>query len=267
MPIPKPKDTETKDEFLKRCMGDSLMNDEYPDNDQRYAICNSLWKNKDTKEVKMEKTKKSYFESRSYPFEVRMVEEENEVPKIVGYAAVFNQLSDDLGGFREKIKRGFFSDVLDDDVRALFNHDENMVLGRTKNGTLILEEDKKGLKIEITPPETSYAKDLMNLIKRGDINQMSFQWITEKDQWDSEDKNNVVRTLVKAKELWDVSPVTFPAYPQTIAGMRKTTPPKQVYENHLEELQEDNSDEQRRRKEQEHISVLRRKLLLKEKEK
>ena len=210
------------------------------------------------------KKRKSYLEARSYPVEVRVLEE-GEIPKIEGYAAVFNQLSDDLGGFREKIKRGFFKEVIEsDDVRALFNHDENMVLGRTKNNTLELEEDSKGLKIKIVPPDTSYAKDLMNLIKRGDVDQMSFQWITEKDEWDSSDLNNVVRVLVKAKELWDISPVTFPAYPQTKAMVRSA---RDVYKNYLEELLEDNSgEEEENGKWQERISVLKRKLILLEKE-
>ena len=77
----------------------------------------SMPKSKDSETKK----KKPYLEARSYPVEVRILEE-GEIPKIEGYAAVFNQLSDDLGGFREKIKRGFFKDVIEsDDVRALFN--------------------------------------------------------------------------------------------------------------------------------------------------
>lgn len=264
MPMPKPKKNEEKKDFLSRCMGDDVMNEDYPDNKQRYAICNQIWRDKDKDSVDMEtksKKRKSYLEARSYPFEVRMTEDE--APKIVGYAAVFNQLSSDLGGFKEKIKRGFFKDVIEtDDVRALFNHDDNMVLGRTKNNTLILEEDNKGLKVEIIPPNTTYARDLINLVNRGDIDQMSFQWVTEKDEWDSSDLNNVIRTLIKAKSLWDISPVTFPAYPQTKAAIRSA---REVYINYLEELLENNFGEEDEEW-QERISIMKRKLILLEKE-
>jgi len=212
-----------------------------------------------------DKNKKAYLEARSFPFEVTEVRKtDGEPTKIGGYAAVFNKLSDDLGGFREKIDPGFFSDVLGDDVRALFNHDDNMVLGRTKNDTLTLEEDSKGLKVEITPPDTTYARDLLTLIDRGDVNQMSFQWVTAIDEWDETDLKKVIRTLKKAKSLWDVSPVTFPAYPQTKAGLRSA---KQMYIEHIEELLEHNSmKKEKDSKDQGYIAVLERKLILLEKE-
>jgi HK97 family phage prohead protease len=220
------------------------------------------------KEYFMEEKTKSYMEARSYPFEIRAVEgiPGGESLKITGYAAVYNELSSDLGGFREKIKRGFFTPAIGrDDVRALFNHDSNMVLGRTKNGTLVLEEDKNGLKVDITPPDTSYARDLVNLIKRGDVNQMSFQFVLEEggDSWDSTDLNNVVRTLHTIRELWDVSPVTFPAYPQTKAGMRSA---KEVYISYLEQLLEEEPKEEIKSVWQERNAIMRRKLLLIEKE-
>ena len=212
-----------------------------------------------------DKNKKAYLEARSFPFEVTEVRKtDGEPTKIGGYAAVFNKLSDDLGGFREKIDPGFFSDVLGDDVRALFNHDDNMVLGRTKNDTLTLEEDGKGLKVEITPPDTTYARDLLTLIDRGDVNQMSFQWVTAIDEWDETDLKKVIRTLKKAKSLWDVSPVTFPAYPQTKAGLRSA---KQMYIEHIEELLEHNSmKKEQDSKDKGYIAVLERKLILLEKE-
>ena len=265
MPMPKPADGESKKDFLSRCMGDEMMNSEFPDNDQRYAVCNDLCDKKGSDK----KQSKPITETRQFPFEVSEVRELGEnVTKITGYAAVYNQLSDDLGGFKEKIKPGFFTPAIGrDDVRALFNHDSNYVLGRTKNQTLVLSEDRKGLKIEITPPYTSYANDLINLMRRGDIDQMSFQWVNEKDEWDSTDLNNVVRTLVTVKELWDVSVVTFPAYPQTKAEVNSA---RLVFINYLEELLEDNSREESEQKEDrkwlERISVMRKKLVLNEKE-
>jgi len=206
---------------------------------------------------------KTFFEKRAYPFEITEVRKsEDGVTKIAGYAAVFNKLSDDLGGFREKIKRGFFTDVLGDDVRALFNHDDNLVLGRTTNNTLVLNEDNKGLGVEITPPNTTYARDLLTLIDRGDVDQMSFQWVTGEDKWDESDMDNIVRTLIKAESLWDVSPVTFPAYPQTKVDARSA---KQVFKKHLEELQEDISRKEQNKQARDKISILQRKLSLIEK--
>lgn len=139
---------------------------------------------------------------------------------IQGHAAVFHQLSEDLGGFREKIAPGAFADTLDADVRALFNHDRNFVLGRTTSGTLRMSEDKTGLKVEIDPPDTTVARDLMTSIERGDISQMSFGFRVKEDEWEQGIGDNPdIRTLL-AVELFDVSPVTFPAYPQTDVGLR-----------------------------------------------
>lgn len=134
---------------------------------------------------------------------------------IVGHAAVFDKLSKEMWGFREKIAPGAFSDVLNDDVRALFNHDPNIVLGRTKSKTLTLEEDKRGLKTIISPPNTQQARDLIVSIKRGDISQMSFAFSVESETWEEKKDKSIVRTINKYKRLYDVSPVTYPAYPQT----------------------------------------------------
>lgn len=145
-------------------------------------------------------------------------DDDDEAVKITGHAAVFNKLSEDLGGFREKIAPGAFKDALDADVRALWNHDRSVVLGRTKSGTLRLKEDKVGLQVEIDPPDTQAARDLITLMERGDVDQMSFGFRTVDDVWEKVDGENI-RTLKKV-ELIDVSPVTFPAYPQTDVAVR-----------------------------------------------
>lgn len=140
---------------------------------------------------------------------------------IEGYASVFNKKSEDLGGFREIIKPGAFKDAIPkSDVRALFNHDPNFVLGRTTNGTLELSEDDKGLKVRISPiMENSWVKDLVNSMKRGDIDQMSFGFTVEDDNFETVQGENI-RTINKVQELFDVSPVTYPAYPQTSVSAR-----------------------------------------------
>jgi HK97 family phage prohead protease len=158
-------------------------------------------------------------ERRIMPVGELRVEGDDESRKIVGYAAVFNQLSSELWGFREKIAPGAFGKTIQEsDVRALFNHDPNFVLGRSKAGTLDLAEDEIGLAIEIEPPDTQFANDLITSIDRGDVTQMSFGFRTITDEWQTVEEEQI-RTL-KEVELFDVSPVTFPAYPQTTVGLR-----------------------------------------------
>lgn len=141
-------------------------------------------------------------------------------PSIEGYAALFNVLSEDLGGFREQIAPGAFSSAITtSDIRALFNHDPNYVLGRVAAGTLSVEEDGRGLKMQNTPPDTQWARDLLVSMRRGDVNQMSFGFIVEEDDWEKKD-DIVYRTIKKVAQLFDVSPVTYPAYPDTTVAVR-----------------------------------------------
>lgn len=150
--------------------------------------------------------------------ELRASDEGDGPARISGYAAVYNSLSEDLGGFREMIAPGAFG-ALDGDVRALWNHNSDYVLGRTRSGTLALSSDEIGLAFEATPPDTQWARDLMTTIRRGDVDQMSFGFRTVRDEWRQETGQAPVRTLLQV-ELYDVSPVTFPAYPQTSAQVR-----------------------------------------------
>lgn len=158
-------------------------------------------------------------ELRSFALNEFRVDSENDKPKMYGHAAMFNSLSGDLGGFREQIAPGAFAKSLkSDDIRALFNHDSNIVLGRNTAGTLRLKEDKNGLAIEIDPPDTQAARDLMVSMQRGDINQMSFGFRTITDKWEKRD-GEWLRTLEEV-ELFDVSPVTYPAYAATDIAVR-----------------------------------------------
>ena len=164
-------------------------------------------------------------ERRSFPVSEIRIQRSQGNPLIVGYAAVFDSLSENLGGFREKIARGAFKNSLKrgDDVRALFNHNPDYVLGRTLSNTLRLQEDRKGLRIEIDPPDTSFSKDLITSINRGDIDQMSFGFLTKSDDWETTHEGDNIRTLNEV-DLIDVSPVTFPAYHDTqiaVRGLKK----------------------------------------------
>jgi len=159
-------------------------------------------------------------EVRTFTLDDIEVRSEGDKPKIKGHAAVFDKLSEDLGGFREKIAPGAFTKTIKkSDIRALYNHDPNYVLGRNTAGTLVLEEDEKGLAIEIDPPDTSFARDLMVSIGRRDVTQMSFAFKTIKDSWENQDKKESIRTLEEV-DLFDVSPVAYPAYPQTDVKVR-----------------------------------------------
>jgi HK97 family phage prohead protease len=139
--------------------------------------------------------------------------------KIGGHAALFNSLSQDLGGFVERIAPGAFDAVLNDDVRALLNHQPDYVLGRTKSGTLSLSVDDRGLVYEADLPATSYADDLLELVARGDVDQSSFAFEIADDQWDKID-GEYVRTILQFARLYDVSPVTYPAYVETSVSRR-----------------------------------------------
>jgi HK97 family phage prohead protease len=144
-------------------------------------------------------------------------------PVIVGRSVVYNQPSVNLG-FIETIEVGFFEGALEGDTRALFNHDSNYVLGRRPAGTLELQDGSEGLDVQIRPPKTALINDLvLEPMRRGDIDQMSFQWRTKPDGdvWRVEG-SQMYRTLKRGgcAELYDVSVVTFPAYPQTSAQVR-----------------------------------------------
>lgn len=161
------------------------------------------------------------YELRVFVPELRVERRDGEAPRIRGHAAVFDKLSENLGGFREKIAPGAFADTIKaDDVRALFNHSPDFVIGRNRAGTLRMTEDDRGLAVDIDPPDTAFARDLMISMERGDINQMSFGFVTQRDEWDQSDPKAIVRTLQQVR-LFDVSVVTYPAYPQTDAAVRE----------------------------------------------
>ena len=151
--------------------------------------------------------------------EVRM--DDSGQARLVGYAAVFGQLSEDMGNFREIVEPGAFAGTVGGDVRALWNHDSNYVLGRTTSGTLRLVEDEIGLLVEIDPPAATWAQDALVSVRRGDVNQMSFGFIVPKggDAWGRLADGGALRRL-RTVRLLDVSPVAFPSYPQTTVQVR-----------------------------------------------
>ncbi len=150
--------------------------------------------------------------------EVREADSDDMV--LEGYAAVFNSETD-LGHFREVIKPGAFDDVMSNDVRALINHDPNLILGRTENGTLELSTDERGLKYRVKLGNQQYAKDFYESVKRGDISQSSFAFTIKDQSWNEE---RTVRSVDKVRQLLDVSPVTYPAYAAATVQARDQQP-------------------------------------------
>lgn len=140
---------------------------------------------------------------------------------LTGHAAVFDKLSVKMMGFREIIRKGtFVESIAQDDIRALWNHNTDKVLGRNGPGTLRLHEDAAGVAVEIDLPDTQAGRDAQISIDRGDVSQMSFMFRTKTggDRWYEEDGED--RRELTAAHLFEVSPVTFPAYPDTDVSLK-----------------------------------------------
>ncbi len=143
---------------------------------------------------------------------------------ISGYASVFSPArSEDLGGFIEQVDAHAFDESISGDVRGLFNHDANQILGRTKSGNLRLSTDSRGLRYEIDVPDTQLGRDLVTSMKRGDVDSSSFAFRCIKDAWEQDDNGMMLRTILKA-DLFDVSPVVYPAYPDASSQVRSLFP-------------------------------------------
>lgn len=160
-------------------------------------------------------------EKRSLPFRVEFRASEKGVGTLVGYAAVFNKRSQNLGGFVEQIEPGAFNKTLADggSVVARFNHDDNFLLGTTDAETLRLDVDGTGLRYEVDLPNTQAGHDVAELAKRGDLSKSSFAFRTITDDWGFTEDDFPLRTL-REVALRDVAPVVSPAYLDTTTGLR-----------------------------------------------
>jgi HK97 family phage prohead protease len=145
----------------------------------------------------------------------------SDLPVLDGYAAVFNKVAEIWPGYREKIAHGAFTRTLAEgaDVRALVDHDPSRILGRNTAGTLTLEENNKGLKVRIAPANTTAGRDIVESVRRGDVTQMSFAFLPIVEEFEEHKDGSYTRTL-KDVDLFDVSIVTYPAYPQTSIAVR-----------------------------------------------
>jgi HK97 family phage prohead protease len=147
-------------------------------------------------------------EVRSFRMQVRAAD--GRPPIITGLPIVFNVLSQDLGGFRERILPSAVE--FDADVKADFNHNPDYILGRESNGTLRLQKMAAGYEMTVTPPDTAWARDLMTSVSRGDIDGGSFAFMVKPNgqKW-SEEGGESIRTLTAIK-VRAVSVVSNPAY-------------------------------------------------------
>lgn len=153
--------------------------------------------------------------------------ESGAIAVITGYAAVFNSRSVDFGGWREIIRPGAFKDVVEknQDVRGLVGHDPRLIIGRRSAGTLKLSEDEKGLRYEICVPDTQAGRDTVTSIRRGDLDGSSFSFDIPPEggvKWtrDGENGNAYLREVLLVTDVYDVGPVTFPAYEDATAELR-----------------------------------------------
>lgn len=156
--------------------------------------------------------------------EVRLRSNEDEGKRSIGgYAAVFNKRSDDLGGFYEVVSTSAFNQARGKNfpgLVALYNHDQNMLLGTTSARTLRVNVDETGLLYEVDLPQA--RADLHELVQRGDVSKSSFAFRVvgdDGDDWEMDDNGQIRRTL-RNVQLYDVSPVNTPAYPDSSVGAR-----------------------------------------------
>lgn len=170
---------------------------------------------------------------------IELRETEDGQRTITGYAVKWEMKSHPMGWFRrfkEQFKKGAFAESLTkDDQRALWSHDTSKVLGRTKNGTLRLYEDDIGLRFELDLPNSTGGNDAYESIKRGDVDGVSFGFRMRKEEWDETDPDNIVRTISQA-DLFEISPVGFPAYPDSQVSARSNDP----YKDYLDEKRNEN---------------------------
>lgn len=180
--------------------------------------------------------------------EIRTAEDSRVVE---GYALVFNSLSEDLGGFRERIIPEAVGDVIEkSDILALLNHNRDRgVLARSRygKGSLSLEVDEVGLKYRFESPNTALGDELLEYLRRGDITQSSFAFVIDEDKWEKQGDGSYIRTIIKFRELFDVSPVFTPAYEATSVCKRF---------NEIKEEEQREAEEAIRKQEEERAKAL-----------
>jgi HK97 family phage prohead protease len=185
------------------------------------------WAERTANKIMDERSKEETMEKRSINFELRAKPESR---TIFGTATVFNS-SYDMGWYDEEMSSDSLNEADMKDVVALFNHDMNMVLARTSSGTLKLNVTGNAMEYEFEAPNTSLGNDLLEMVKRGDVYQSSFAFTVEKESWQEREGSKPKRIIRSIKKVYDVSPVTYPANPDTMVAKRSYDATKQIDED------------------------------------
>lgn len=215
MPLPQPQPGESQDDFIGRCMSNDTVQQEADNQEQALAICHSLWEENTMSDSNI---KTGQVERRVVPYsqaavELRAADEGAEARGIGGLGIPVGAVAD-IGPFTEEIAPEAVRQVIDEgwDVRGLFNHDPNYVLGKTGAGTMTLRATEQGLAYEVAELPAARA-DVLEAVQRGDVDGNSFSFSVPEDgeEWDeSGDKPH--RTIRRFARVYDLGPVTFPAY-------------------------------------------------------
>jgi uncharacterized protein len=164
-----------------------------------------------------------HLEQVSFPaHELRALEGEGTEPTIRGRGIPYGEWSEDIGGFRERFAPGSLRAALaTDDIRAIFNHNSDKVLGRASNKTARFWEEDDGVWYEAVPPDAGWARDALASIRRGDIRENSFQfWIEKRDDQEWEERDGIMWRTIHRARLREIGPQTFPAYPTSEVSVR-----------------------------------------------
>ena len=226
-------DMEEEDEMVEEEVENNYHHDE--EEEERKQITN-IW----------DKKYNDIMEKRIYNLETRVETTENNKDVVVGYGSVFNSRSENLGGFFEYISPTAITDetIKNSDVRALINHDPNLILARSKfgEGNLNLSIDETGLKYSYELPDTTYGRDLGGNLKNGNISQSSFAFTIAEggDSWTTDENGNDIRTINKIDKLFDISSVTYPAYNEASSDLVIAQRGLQKYKESIKRKDEEN---------------------------
>ncbi len=185
------------------------------------------WAESRANKIMDERSKDNNMEKRSINFELRAKPESR---TIFGTATVFNSAYD-MGWYDEEMSAESLNEADMKDVVALFNHDQNMVLARTSSGTLKLNVTGNDMEYEYEAPKTTLGNDLLEMVKRGDVYQSSFAFTVDKEKWEENTGNKPKRIIRSIKKVYDVSPVTYPANPDTMVAKRSYEATKDIDED------------------------------------
>lgn len=220
--------------------------EEIDESEEEYNLTPEINDNQRNIKIWDKKFNNIIMEKRIYNLESRLEKRDDGKEVVVGYGSIFNSRSADLGGFYEYVSPSAITDetIKNSDVRALINHDPNLILARSKNGegSLKLSVDSKGLRYEYEMPDLSYARDLSTNLKNGNISQSSFAFTISQngDNWETDEDGRDIRTITKIDRLYDISSVTYPAYEEASSDLVVAQRSLALYKEKKEIKEEEN---------------------------